>query len=96
MDIIFNTGRLYTKEGQVIRAIWDKDAEVIHFADFSRGCNGTIVAPTWAVDFRTPGGLAYHVVNAYDRRDYNNTPESWELLMVKGRDEDAKVHQLQL
>lgn len=96
MDIHFNTGRLYTKQGQIIRAVWDKDNEVIHFADFSRACHGSIVAPSWSVDFKSPGDLAYHVVNCYNRREYKTTAESTTLLMNTGRDENATVHQFKL
>lgn len=96
MDIHFNTGRLYTKEGQIIRAIWDKENEVIHFADFSRLCHGSIAAPTWSIDFTTPGGFAYHVINCYDRRAYKATLESAQLLMGTGRDMNAKVHQFRI
>jgi hypothetical protein len=95
MDIYFNTGRLYTTQGQIIRAVWEPDAEVIHFADFSRACNGTIDAPTHQT-FKTPGGLAAYVMERYDRHAYRSSTESWELLMMKGRDADAKVHQFTL
>jgi hypothetical protein len=92
MDVHFNTGRLYTAAGQVIRAVWDKENEVIHFADFSRACNGSIDAPEWMINFTTPGGLARFVMEHYDRHAYKSTPQSWELLMVKGRDSQAQVH----
>lgn len=91
MDIQFNTGRLYTAEGQVIRAVFNQEAEVIHFADFSRACNGTIQAPSHTT-FRTPGGLAQFVMSHYDRGEYWNSTESWALLMVQGR-QDAEIHQ---
>lgn len=96
MDIHFNTGRLYTKEGQVIRAVWDKDKEVVHFADFSRAINGTIQAPERAITFRTPGGLAAWVMERYDRGEYWNGTESWAILMIQGRDPEAKVHDFHL
>ena len=96
MDIHFNTGRSYTADGQIIRAIWDEDAETIHFADFSRACHGTIAAPTWAMSFHTPGGLALHVMEAYDRGNYKTTTESNDLLMRTGQDTSAKLHTLSL
>ncbi len=93
MDIHFNTGRLYTKDGQIIRAVWDAEKEVVHFADFSRAINGSIEAPTYAAGFTRPGSLAMFVMERYDRGAYKNTPESWELLMVTGRDQSAKVEE---
>ncbi|AGC36187.1 hypothetical protein B7L88_gp101 [Rhizobium phage RHEph10] len=96
MDIHFNTGRLYTKEGQVIRAVWDKENEVIHFADTSRAVNGSIEAPEWDISFTTPGGLARYVMERYDRHAYKSSAPSWELLMIKGRDPEAQVHQFTL
>lgn len=97
MDIVFNTGRLYTANGQIVRALWDQENEVVHFADFSRGCNGSIDAPTWEISFKTPGGLAKWVMERYDRGLHKNTPESWELLMRKRLDPAfAQVHEFQL
>jgi hypothetical protein len=91
MDIQFNTGRLYTVEGQVIRALYDAEAEVIHFADFSRACNGTIQVPS-NTTFRTPGGLAQFVMSRYDRGEYWNSTESWAILMTQGR-QPTEIHQ---
>ncbi|MBX4911328.1 hypothetical protein HJA82_28880 [Rhizobium bangladeshense] len=96
MDIHFNTGRRYTTEGQVIRAVWDKENEVIHFADLSRAVNGSIEAPEWEITFTTPGGLARFVMERYDRHVYKNSLPSFELLMMKGRDPNATIHQFGL
>lgn len=96
MDIHFNTGRLYTSQGQIMRAMWEQDSEVIHFADFSRACHGTIPCPTYAAEFTRPGSLARFVMEHYDRGGYVSTKRSWELLMMTGRDETATVHQFQL
>jgi hypothetical protein len=95
MDIYFNTARLYTKNGQIIRAKFDAEAELIHFADFSRAVHGTFQAPTHTI-FRTPGGLAQLVMNYYDRGDYIRSAESTDMLMVEGRDMNATVHEFQL
>lgn len=96
MDIQFNTGRLYTHEGQIIRAIWNEDAETIHFADFSRACHGTISVPERAITFRTPGGMAAYVMERYDRGDYQRTLESTELLMFTGRKETGTDSQFSI
>lgn len=39
---VFNTRRLYAKEGQVIAYRIDREQNVTYFEDFSRGIRGTI------------------------------------------------------
>lgn len=82
MQVHFNTGRLYTAQGQIILASWEPENEVIHFADFSRACHGTIACPTFAAHFTRPGPLAEFVMNRYDRGEYKTTESSWALLMM--------------
>jgi hypothetical protein len=78
MKIYFNTGRLYTAEGQVITAEWDgKDS--ITFRDHSRGIGGTITTCNYNWD---EWHLAKAVMAAYDmvsictqqRRDKHGAP----------------------
>jgi hypothetical protein len=88
MKITFNTGRLYTKAGQIITAEWDADREQIHFNDHSRMITGTVEAPSWDTFFTTPGGLAAYLMARYDRLEYQMTPECLELR----RDDAATVH----
>jgi hypothetical protein len=38
--IIFNTGRMYTEEGQTIIAHYQPETGVVRFTDFSRGISG--------------------------------------------------------
>jgi hypothetical protein len=66
MKIYFNTGRLYTAEGQVITAEWDgKDS--ITFRDHSRGIGGTITTSNYNWDYYH---LAKAVMAAYDHGLY--------------------------
>jgi len=90
MDITFNTGRLYARDGQIIRAVWSKDTNEVHFRDFSRMIMGTVEAPH--SDTKTPHALAAHLMAHYDRHEYRITLESMQL----GRDPDAKVHSFRI
>jgi hypothetical protein len=66
MKVYFNTGRLYTAEGQVITAEWDgKDS--ITFRDHSRGIDGVITTCKHIWDELH---LAGAVMAAYDRGLY--------------------------
>jgi hypothetical protein len=88
MKITFNTGRLYTKEGQVVSAQFDECEEKIWFNDHSRGVWGCIDAPNKA--FRTPGGLADYVMARYDRHEY-------KMDMTSGYvQREAEVHHFRL
>lgn len=90
MDITFNTGRLYTKDGQIIRVVWDKDAGKIHFNDHSRMITGTIDAPDKS--FTDAWMLASHVMGRYDQYDYRWSGEAAQLR----RDPDASIHAFRL
>ncbi len=96
MDIQFNTNRPYTILGQFIRAVWDEDREVIHFADTSRAVHGTIIVPTHLIHFTRPGPLARYVMEHYDRMNYQRTMESADLLLMKGLTKELPIHEFQL
>lgn len=65
-DITFNTGRLYTKEGQVIRAV--ETGDTIQFADFSRMIYGEIPS---SGTFEGPDDFIQYVMRAYDYGHYH-------------------------
>lgn len=95
MDIIFNTKRLYTAAGQIVRARHDKESNMILFADYSRGCDGVIKGPILG-EFTTKRCMAEHVMSRYDRGQYERTPESWHLLMCEERPDFAFAETIQL
>lgn len=73
MKISFNTGRLYTQEGQVITAEINEDAEV-NFVDHSRMIAGSFIAPPFRGDLPDPERrLARIVMSAYDHHEYRPT-----------------------
>lgn len=88
MKITFNTGRLYTRRGQIIVAEFNEAEEFIVFNDRSRGISGRIETPV--TSFRTAGGLASYVMERYDRHEYRYHPGADRL------DEDAKIHEFRL
>lgn len=71
MDITFNTGRLYTKDGQIIRAIFTDN--VVRFSDFSRMVSGEFPLQRPAV---SPQEFARVVMVAYDHSIYTWTREA--------------------
>jgi hypothetical protein len=81
MEVQFNTGRPYTANGQVIRAIMVADGSVI-FADDSRGIDGVIAGP---VNVATLDDLKRVVLDAYDRNAYTRSEASWSFLMQRPR-----------
>lgn len=91
LRVTFNTGRLYTAQGQIITALWDTRAQRIHFRDHSRMINGTINAPEPPVEWGTniPKSIARHVMILYDRLEYEMTVES----LTIERDPDAMIHE---
>lgn len=76
MDITFNTKRLYTEEGQVIRATTQPDGSV-KFHDFSRMVGGTIKAPDPRLAFltedETPHAFMTRVMQCYDQGRFEGT-----------------------
>lgn len=52
MDVTFNTGRLYTPNGQIVRAVVGEG--FVYFRDFSR-----MIAGQFAVDTAFVDGLGY-------------------------------------
>lgn len=86
-DLTFNTGRLYTKEGQVIRAVFDESAGVVRFSDFSRMVDGEFPYQRYNnSDF----DIARAVMVAYDHGIYTRTREA------PRRDPDAKIKDIRL
>jgi hypothetical protein len=69
----FNTGRLYTQEGQVIVAT--NDGATILFNDTSRSVMGAILCNEFTCDL-TGTGLADHVMRCYDRGNYRGISSS--------------------
>jgi hypothetical protein len=69
MKVFFNTGRLYTKEGQVISAEWDGKGNIL-FCDHSRGIGGTITTSNYNWD---EYHLAKAIMAAYDHGLYLHT-----------------------
>ena len=68
MQITWNTGRLYTDEGQIITA--ELCADCILFADHSRGIVGRIELPQ-LLRIELPSQLARHVMDRYDHGRYS-------------------------
>lgn len=87
-----NTGRLYTVQGQIITALWDRGAQLVHFRDHSRMINGTIKGPDVEWRSNIPEMIARYVMILYDRYDYEMTVESLAL----ERDPDAMIHEFRL
>ena len=81
MEIKFNTGRLYTREGQVIRAIQVDDGTIL-FADDSRQIDGRLAAPKFS-DVTTFEGLRDYVMLRYDHNEYTRDQTTWSYLMQK-------------
>jgi hypothetical protein len=74
--IEFNTGRLYTKEGQFIKATLHSDGYVT-FMDHSRSIDGGFKLPRYASFDRV------EIMHHYDHNNYNNTPRSWQDGMLR-------------
>jgi hypothetical protein len=82
MKYKWNTKRLYTKEGQKMRAETQADGTIL-FADDSRCIDGRIRTPLYPITneflFRD------YVMNAYDHNHYTADTESWSYHMLKGK-----------
>jgi hypothetical protein len=74
----WNTGRLYTAEGQ--RIIAEVTATGVHFYDMSRGVGGTVALPTYSTLSDTYS-VRQHVMAAYDHNRYASTEESRNLFL---------------
>jgi hypothetical protein len=72
MRIEWNTGRLYTAEGQ--RIVAEVLSDCIVFYDTARGFGGTVSLP-WGAIMDDVAALQRHVMRCYDRNDYKSTPE---------------------
>ncbi|TIW53837.1 MAG: hypothetical protein E5V54_24045 [Mesorhizobium sp.] len=86
-DITFNTMRLYQKDGQIIRAVFDESASVVRFNDFSRMVSGEFPYQRYN---NSEFDLARAVMVAYDHGIYTYTREA------PRRDPDAKVKEIRL
>lgn len=90
MQTTFNTGRLYTKEGQIITARFDAIDEMIYFTDHSRMIhNQQITCSFPPLDI---ADLARKTMKAYDRSAFTYAP--WEKKVE--RDESAPVQEYRL
>jgi hypothetical protein len=78
MEAQWNTGRSYTKAGQIIKARVQPDGSIL-FADVSRGVDGVIAKPSVEID--SEDALKALVMRAYDRNAYRSSEGSWMLLM---------------
>jgi hypothetical protein len=74
----WNTGRLYTAEGQ--RIVAEVTASGVHFYDMSRGVGGTVALPSYSTLSDTYS-VRQHVMNAYDHNRYSSTEESRNLFL---------------
>lgn len=86
-DLTFNTMRLYTQEGQVIRAVFDDQACVVRFNDFSRMVSGEF---PYNRHNNSDFDLARAVMVAYDHGIYTYTREA------PRRDPAAEVRSIRL
>lgn len=93
MQITFNTGRLYTREGQIITARYDEADEMVYFTDHSRMIrNQCFPLASTACRPMTPSFLATQLMREYDHGRFTYAP--WEKKVE--RDEEARVHQFRL
>ena len=90
ITITFNTGRLYTREGQIITAHYDDEVEVLTFNDHSRMITGQYPLASTSCFPMTPSFLATRLMSMYDRGGYDYSVEAWKL-----RRQD-QVHQFRL
>lgn len=74
--IRFNTGRLYTRNGQPITATLHDDG-VVTFMDHGRGIAGSFVLGSREFNERT-------VMEAYDWNKYHSDARSWRDGMTRG------------
>jgi hypothetical protein len=79
MEFKFNTGRLYTTQGQFIRAKVDTDGSII-FADDSRAIDGRVAASK-LVDLSSAREIEFYVMAAYDRNEYTRDEATFAYLM---------------
>lgn len=71
-DVTFNTFRLYTAEGQVVRAVSNSDGS-ISFHDFSRMVAGKFEPFLPVSDHTTDYQFMREVMDRYDRGSFSNT-----------------------
>jgi|KBSMisStandDraft_5_1062788.scaffolds.fasta_scaffold924458_2 hypothetical protein len=70
----WNTGRLYTKAGQIIIASWDDEDGEVTFNDISRMIDGQLRTAYAS----PPRSLQSVVMNAYDHNLYDGNRRSWQ------------------
>lgn len=87
----FNTGRAYTREGQVITVAYDYENNIVYFNDHSRMVWGEYT-PDRTYASRTPHLplLARGVMDHYDRNDYVMSSAAGQL--ERGQAEVLKCH----
>lgn len=71
----WNTGRLYSANGQPIIAEVTPDG--VHFYDRARGIYGTIALPAYSTLSDTHS-VRSHVMRAYDRNEYTSGPGAFD------------------
>lgn len=76
MNVVFNTGRLYQAEGQVITATYDRPLGLILFKDHSRGICGEI---TNHFHINNEDELMRHTMHHYDRNRYHMSLRALEI-----------------
>jgi len=81
-EIVFNTGRLYTANGQSIRARVCNDGSII-FADDSRGVDGRIAKPKFPPT--NDEELQGYIMSAYDHNRTTRDSETLEYLLMRPR-----------
>jgi len=84
LDTQWNTGRLYSAEGQIIRATYD-GAETILFHDFTRMISGEIIVSIFAGRIETEEKLRRVVLSYYDDNRYRETPASYQFSRTQPR-----------
>lgn len=73
LKICFNTSRLYSSEGQVITALFDKERSLIVFYDHSRMIDGSMSVEDWEVNERwavSSESFARFIMRRYDQGHY--------------------------
>ena len=76
LDIQWNTGVLYTRQGQVIRAVQQKDGSIL-FVDLSRGISGRIEPPNETLS--DVFSLRDYVMQSYQHNRYRGDAAAAQL-----------------
>lgn len=74
----WNTGRLYTAEGQ--RIVAEVTPSGVNFCDMSRGIYGTVTLPAYSTLSDT-ASVRSHVMGRYDRNEYKGGEEAYNFFL---------------